>query len=214
MKRLLTIITLLSTLSLTAQTKQKSKVVTKPNYNKELVKIKALNWFKKYYVEDNFKDPYSYKPLSTRVYVTTYGELLEKDTTNIGNDIVILRYKADSTNYDMLKYYKERYISDSTMLSYRNNISNEYLIKQDLENISKERKEYLDNKSLLDSNIVLYNKICDRLVKLSTSERNKIAYYDIYHDCYGNNSYGMKVLGKYYFRFTFEKLGYDVEKYN
>ncbi len=180
-----------------AQNKRPKKSTSKA----QSIEIKAKNWFKVYYVPLNFKDPYSYKilkcfaiPISNKealkeTYETLTYNLKDLDTAGFGNE-----YKNALSNYrwSLKKHNIEFKGTDTTDKRYQISIQS---LKYENEKIETMLKKFTDTKSSLDT----IRKI---LSTLSPEEEKKIAYYKIYLDCYSNNSYGNKVLGRFMFLFN------------
>jgi hypothetical protein len=71
----------------------------KPN-----VEQKAQAWFKKVYVEKNYKNPHSYKPVKTEIEAITYETRLKLDSAQ---SVSMIRVLTDTTN-GVYKYYTSK----------------------------------------------------------------------------------------------------------
>ncbi len=215
-KQMFTIILLiLTSVTLSAQIKSPNKktVPQKPVVSPEMsVKTKAEKWFKDFYVEKFFKDPYSYRLLKiTTDSVSTKQSLIdsiyyiaseiekcniaEKDRTKENRDEwqksydeVIADLKKEEANLE-----KE---TDKGQIAFRNKliaINKEYALK------------YLS--VLKDFNIYFLNfgertRLEKRLNSLSPKQENEFAFFKVKLDCYSKNSLGNEVLGRFQFPFT------------
>jgi len=142
----------------------------------------ALKWFKSVYVEDNFKDPYSFKLLKiSSIPQTTYETMRGADVYPLLEDIGIEKNDENAIDTTLMNITIQTYTD---------------LIKGMWEG-SEDRVKYLKRieKAKLCKSKMVY------LIKINSNKvlRNKLCRYAVYIDCYSNNSYGNKILGKFAF---------------
>ena len=170
-----------------------------------LIKNKADTFFLKDYVPDNFKDPYSYKPLKTTV-TAIYLPVKMKDDADEYKEIAALYYK--DTNSSIIEIDQHTIVEDSLLLNKAKKAYKQTWIDE----IKLHQKMIVEQRKIIDSanyHINYYlnasNKILLQLDSLSESEKHKIVYYIIQHDCYGANSYGNLILGRYMFKYDIKE---------
>jgi len=142
----------------------------------------ALKWFKGVYVENNFKDPYSFKLLKiSSIPQTTYETMRGADVYPLLEDIGIEKNDENAIDTALMNITIQTYTD---------------LIKGMWEG-SEDRVKYLKRieKAKLCKSKMVY------LIKINSDKvlRNKLCRYAVYIDCYSNNSYGNKILGKFAF---------------
>lgn len=163
----------------------------------KIVEEKAKSWFKKVYVELNFKDPYSYELLKIDVFPVTYQSRIEEMLRIADQDLNSL----DTTRYygDYQVAYREyqeakrihdsRFKSSSDSIAIKVSLSALAYKYRPVKALSDKYKKVLEDKKTLQ----------EALDTLSESDLLKVIRYKIYIDCYAKNSYGNKVLGEYVF---------------
>lgn len=145
-----------------------------------VIEQNAAKWFKNVYVEEKFKDPYSYKLLKIKSKSET---ILDK-----------VRIDVFEPNYKLLNLQFE----------FKNEIDTSY-IHSNYEIYTKVLSTTKENSSdyeTIKEKVELYKALYELSVsvkKLDTKIKNTITRYLISIDCYSNNSYGNKVLGRYSF---------------
>jgi hypothetical protein len=147
---------------------------------KNEVEQNALKWFKSVYVENNFKDPYSFK--------------LMKISSIPQN--VFDYYKSDKILPFLIKIGRSKeYASvyDTTYLNTFINITKESVKSKGFS--IEEKDKYYDD---IDKAVECRNTM-NLLANMSKENKNNLSRYAVYIDCYSNNSYGNKVLGRYAF---------------
>lgn len=145
-----------------------------------IIEQSAAKWFKNIYVEENFKDPYSYKLLKITSKSETY---LDK----VRIDIFEPNYKLLNLQFEFKNEIDTQYIHTNYDI-YTKILSNTMDNNADFEN--------------LKDKVELYKKLYELsvfIMKMDTKTKNTITRYLISIDCYSNNSYGNKVLGRYSF---------------
>ncbi|WP_069658613.1 hypothetical protein [Arcticibacter eurypsychrophilus] len=193
-KQLLLLLILLPTILL-AQAK-KAPIKKSPVKLTEIqqTKINAQRWFKDVYIESYFKDPYSYKLLKCTIYPETYKESLKSILTYAQLDSI----KSDtSSSFSKYKLRLSEY-------NYKMKSASRFT-KRDSSSARYDQKEVA---TLLANHTDAMEKISDIRSKLSTltvSSANRIVSYMVLLDCYSNNSYGNRILGK--FSFYYGKSG-------
>lgn len=186
-----------------------SPILAQKNKNVETIKENAEKWFKEVYVEQYFKDPYSYRLMGLKAIPVSYKELLMKDLANIQNDIdtctVSKNERNQSAHDDCLKEYEECKIGATKEQEYIDKgVEVEYHTKRKAIFVQYGNR-YLE----LAKRIKLYllaveekERITSLINNLTDEEANKLACYDIRLDCYSKNSLGNEVLGRFSFLFT------------
>ena len=218
MKKILLLLLLLSlTLFVIESHAQLKKVDTI-----ELVKNLADKWFITSYVNLAFKDPYSYQPLKTIVIPVTSAEAsidsIKRLTSGYpkngdkSNAFLSKLWMAeyDYANQTMYTYYKKSHLDnlDKSLDKSKSKSMREYYKKSALSDSIKLEEELVNinqAKRLIDSVKVLIKKIENNANLLPLDKQQVIVYYKIYHDCYGSNSYGNKILGRYVYHFYLSK---------
>ena len=149
---------------------------------KNIIEQNALKWFKSVYVEENFKDPYSFKLLKISSIPQNTFETIKTDDiyplfVELGfekNDINVIDTSLINTSIQIYKdLIKGKWEGSEDRIKYLKRIEKLLLCKSNMMTLIN-----------INSNKVLKNKICR---------------YGIYIDCYSNNSYGNKILGKFAF---------------
>jgi hypothetical protein len=215
MKQILMVaISLIASVSSFSQVKKTtpiSKVAVKTPPTELQVNSVASTWFKKNYVESNFKDPYSFKLLKVKSFPVTEYQHAEDDYKS-ANEKVSKRdsfmYKYASENLaKALKDSAERFEKRETTYKslYKWSLNDIQRNKQTISEINERwRKEENESDSL--------KKVFESLPIVS---KKNIVYYLVSIDCYANNSYGNPILGVYVFKFFYEtKNGYSVVRMN
>lgn len=184
---------------------QIKKPISKPKVDEtEVIKTKVLKLFKEQYVEQTFKDPYSYKPLKTTVYPVTLEMKLLEDTLVIYDEIKLLILKADTTKGSVSLY--KGFIEDCQKREYKD-LCDQYRTK-----LADARKDAYEAQQLIDFKKNQIDEIIRHVNSMTIQQKNSIGYYLILHDCYGNNSYGNPILGRYSMKYTTEAGLYDILK--
>jgi hypothetical protein len=149
---------------------------------------KIVQTFKDTYVESHFKDPYSFKLLKLEIKPKTFGDWLMDDINYIQNEI-----KFNTTSYSKIDSLQDLY---HELLSLKVKHPDSPLTSlKPMARIEKIRQERLENlKKKLNENIKEYSE-------MSSDKKNKIKGYEVRIDCYGNNSYGNPILGRYKFNY-------------
>lgn len=149
----------------------------------------ASVWFKKY-AEATFKDPYSYREVAIKLDSMTnieYYEPISKSTSLI----------------DVYKKYSETYrILVEEEKSKRN--PNTTILKIYQDNYNQHIQDY--NKSLekLNHAKTIMSNMDDKM-------KQSVHHYIIKLDCYGKNSYGNEILGRYQFKYNVERKEFDID---
>ena len=142
----------------------------------------ALKWFKGVDVESSFKDPYSFKLLKiSSIPQTTYETMRGDDVYPLLEDLGIEKNDENAIDTALMNIAIQTYTD---------------LIKGMWEG-SEDRVKYLkriEKAKVCKSKMVYLIKI-----NLDKVLRNKLCRYAVYLDCYSNNSYGNKILGKFAF---------------
>jgi hypothetical protein len=228
MKIILIIVGLFIVSTSNSQTKKPSTPQVKPQATKslvvktepekidtlELVKQRAQKWFKDVYVENNFKDPYSYELLKLTVEPKTFYQELQNDTSFANWDIRYEKYLLKDTlkgqfqklKDDVVMYEEKAFKKDGKV-----NEKYKSLYESSLKQLNEERFKRTDSLRKVE---IKRDVLVERLNTLTDEQKKMVLYYIIYLDCHANNSYGGKILGKYTFKYNFYKSAYDVEKVN
>ncbi len=173
----------------------------------DVVKAKAIEWFKNVYVEQNFKDPYSYQPLKTVVEKVTQEASLQFQIDSCRNKIAAL--EVDHSIAYLVGYYSGDSIAYESYLNMEKKFENPAEKKV----WSEKAKDLHDAMQVLKTNISainyqkeLMNSTQKLLNSLSETDKKNTLYYLIRHDA---------LLGKYLFKFDLRKdKGYDVVNLN
>lgn len=195
------------------------KSPVKKTSEQAIIAAKAKKWFRDVYVASTFKDPYSYKLMKFEIFPVSYATEAES-----------VRQKAK----EEIKYAKEKLAKiDTLSVDSKYQIHNAELkvlklkieesekkygleISKDPNNVlSKYNDKYMqlhnDTTGLYEaSEIVRINS--ELLNSIYNVNGKKAMYYYIDIDCYGANSYGNKVLGRYFFKFNRDGLVEEVTK--
>jgi len=151
---------------------------------------KASIWFK-HYSEVSFKDPYSYREMGIKLIDSVTNEEHYTD----------ISYLNSTMDYQkrMLDFYKNRIEKEKklrepykVLLDFYDKTYNEYL------------KKYNDSVEKLNSNKTILSNMDDKTKKM-------IHHYTIKLDCYGKNSYGNEVLGRYTFNYDVKTQGFNYD---
>lgn len=135
---------------------------------KTKVLLTGTKWFKESYVQENFKDPYSYKELKSSIDSMSNKEYYINDTTIEGQNM----RNAEHYINEWKKMY-EKYKSASLL---------------------KEIEEYKQKYDLAKSSFDVAKSF---LEVMDTKALKQTHHYIIRIDCHANNSYGNQVFGKY-----------------
>ena len=142
----------------------------------------ALKWFKGVYVENNFKDPYSFKLLKiSSIPQTTYETMRGDDVYPLLVDLGIDKNDENAIDTALMNITIQTYTDLIKNISEENEDRIKYLKRIEKAKICKSKMVYLIN------------------INSDKVNRNKLCRYAIYLDCYSNNSYGNKILGKFAF---------------
>jgi hypothetical protein len=200
------------TITLTISTFAQKKITKRqPVSPDKVAKLKAQKWFRDMYVATTFKDPYSYKLLKCTIVPISY----------------LLEYQD---NLEQAKESYKRNDTSGTSSVYKGHVERYNLNKADYEKarlehgddayVTKEAKGYMDKYYLLawEDSTNFSKAVRDKamwtiaLGKLSSQKRNRAMYYYVDIDCYGSNSYGAKILGRYTFKFDGQNIIGDVSE--
>jgi hypothetical protein len=178
----------------------------------EIVKDNAEKWFKDFYVENFFKDPYSYKLLKTIV------------TSKSRKDVLLDTLAKRINNINNSKFSSEKHLEDSRAGCQAEYDDSEKEIEKYSEQLKTETSE--ERISLIQKIIAVHQKynalrlillkdidlyileieekesLEKQLKELNPEQLNQIAYFEIRIDCYSKNSLGNEVLGRFVFPFT------------
>jgi hypothetical protein len=142
----------------------------------------AAKWFKDNYVDQNFKDPYSYKlanlsidTLTVEKQIISRIKMAEDDLANIAQKRKDAQWSIETGN----KYVKKGQDPNGTWA----------------EAIQRGMKK-IEELNALPQTI---EKMKSDLATMSESDKKKPYSFFIYIDSHANNSYGGTVLGKYVF---------------
>lgn len=184
-------------------------IFAQENKDVEIIKENAEKWFKEVYVEQFFKDPYSYRLMGLKAIPVSYKELLIKDLANIQNDIdtcTVSKNERNQSAHDYcMKQYEECKIGATKEQEYIDKgVEVEYHTKRKAIFV-----QYGNSFLELAKRIKLYllaveekERITSLINNLTDEEANKLVCYDIRLDCYSKNSLGNEVLGRFSFLFT------------
>ena len=145
-----------------------------------LIEQSAAKWFKNVYVEENFKDPYSYKLLKIKSKPET---ILDK----VVIDVFEPNYKLLNLQFEFKNEIDTGYIH-----------SNYDIYTKVLSTTKQNSSDY----EMIKGKVELYKALYELSVsvkKMDTKNKNTITRHLISIDCYSNNSYGNKILGRYSF---------------
>ncbi len=198
-----------------AQTKKPAVKVTTKTATiinpEEKVKINAEKWFKEFYVEKNFKDPYSYKLLKLTSEKTNKEQDLTDSISYLTAEIEKCRVAEDERNPTYRQAYQmsfDRVLleikKDEDLKNEKGAGGTEFLNKR----IAIKKKYaliYLDKMKEYDLYVLNSDekkRVQEKLSSISPQQANELAYYRIKIDCYSKNSLGNEVLGRFQFPFT------------
>jgi hypothetical protein len=199
-----------------AQTKKPTvKATTKTTTTvnpEEKVKINAEKWFKEFYVENNFNDPYSYKLLKLTSEKFTKQQDLTDSIAYLTAEIEKCKLSESDRNPKTRQQYQDGY--DKTALEKKK--TEEWLktekdaiqiegLKKRMALIEKYALIYLDGMKEYDLYVLNSDekkRIQEKLSSISPEQATELAYYRIKIDCYSKNSLGNEVLGRFQFPFT------------
>ena len=223
MKKISLLILLLFIFSMNAQVKKtpvKKVVLTE----EQKVKKAAQSYFEKIYVPSSFKDPYSYQLKKILVIGNStekvYNELLQDYSKQIEKIDTVWSFKklgfAKEDLESIQRYYNKYVVKDKDNFEKYRDANSESSYKASLSSYEKSKKEYDRNLSSAESThnynvrelkkaIEEKSSIEELMKTLANVERQSILNYTVYIDAYGANSYGNKILGRYYF--TVDKQG-------
>ncbi|MGJ1305146.1 hypothetical protein [Sphingobacterium multivorum] len=162
--------------------------------NEEKLKIKTLKWFRDVYVEENWKDPYSYKLMKctlTPVLFVDHLKSVREDLVNNFNEIDTTKSasvynKAKWNTIAKKKQYDKDLLGVDSSMVYFSKLEYNQALHQETE-LKKMHSTYVNEIAEIDS-----------LQKHSSKELlNKIYQYSVYIDAYGKNGYGNVVLNRY-----------------
>ena len=184
----------------TAQTVSKPVVKS----DEEITLEKAQDWFREKYVEDNFKDPYSYRVVGIKAVPVTTGESVDKLIAKVKKNMDESSLHPDDCTEAALAEIKAEIAENERQMKLLKNKTDEYSRKK--YNIYAEYNVKFLNlaerveKYLLDKEE--YESLLKSKAAMSEEVLNSFAYYDIHLDCYSKNDLGNEVLGRYVFPFT------------
>lgn len=162
------------------------------------LKTKTEKWFKEIYVEQSFKDPYSYKLMKCIIAPVSLKDRTEESK----RELMYLLSSADTT-----KSYGE-YAERKKMTKYSKDQYDKILIESegDEKRINLYKKLYEANIYFQKELQSKYQKLVEMDLSLDSTLMHtdkaileKIYDYTVYIDAYGKNSLGNLVLGKYYY---------------
>lgn len=212
-KKLLTLLSaMLVTIALFAQANKKPVIQKTVINHEEAVKIKAEKWFKEYYVEKFFKDPYSYKVLKLTSEKISVKQSLIDSVAYLTSEIEKCKLAEDERNPKTRKEYQEGYdkilaelksdqlaLNDAKEEKNKDYLSKRIAINKKYGLIYLERMKDYDLFSLYS---VEKNRVLDKLQSLTPENEAKLAFYNIRIDCYSKNSIGNEILGRFQFPFN------------
>ncbi|WP_313672008.1 hypothetical protein [Sphingobacterium multivorum] len=180
---------------------------------------KAKDYFKKVYVELNFKDPYSYELLKIKAERVSLREKLEfdigvyrsaKKSVNMDSTFSFSDFSSAKQKYEALKHT----LSKGEKLKEKD--YNKYIKKYGeyielFDSTKKEIEEFRSAHKKLDEDLLLRQEMLDN----KSLDFSQTVQWRISLDCYAANSYGNKILGKYIFRMSNDgKLDGEIIKMN
>lgn len=186
----------------------------------EQIKLNAGKWFKEFYVESKFKDPYSYKLLK-----------IESEKVTIMNAVIDSLHYLDIeiANCKIAEVDRNQESRDSNQQAYNKHLEGIKRAEEKLktEKDASERKYYqnliavftkyalirIDFMEQYDILIWSQNekkRLQKRFRELKSEELDKLSYYRIRIDCYSKNSLGNEVLGRFQFPFS-EKGAFGID---
>ncbi|WP_321437304.1 hypothetical protein [uncultured Bacteroides sp.] len=191
---------------------QLHKASTTIKSEREIVKTNAGNWFKEFYVENLFKDPYSYKLLKITATSKNIKEALSDSLVELDNRIKNSRCSStmnlDASRAECQKEYDKTKIEIANESEKLKNSTDGNDAKYIQKRINIEIKYATDMLGFLKE-IDLYNldvkqkeSIEANLKSFTSDQLNQIAYFEIRIDCYSKNSLGNEILGRFVFPFT------------
>ncbi len=192
--------------------KKKSTVKSKPISKEETIKRKTLSWFKDFYVEMNWKDPYSFKLMNSRIRKVSLAEHLKEFEHSVEIDLISADTSREYGSYQVAKRQMksnenalERAIKDNSESGIRLYNS---LYKRDSLEAERLLKKFTD--------LIRFKTEINNAKDESTPEKlNAVYEYVVYIDAYGKNSYGNEVLGKYYYTIDLNgEIKGDVKKFD
>jgi len=181
----------------------------------------------------------SVHPVSNDEYVTNrYMSTLDSVVTRDSSDIVFKpdssiynlyqnqynSYNKDYTNYS--KSYEEAKLKKSSLIDYYEKMMKLYDPSEYVTKMENEKQRWVKQKEEHDVKVnelkkewesqdKRYNILKKEMESLTDKDKKHIVYNKIYIDCYGNNSYGNPILGRYSFDyFQLTNNGYNVIKLN
>lgn len=146
----------------------------------------ALKWFKGVYVENTFKDPYSFKLLK----INSIPQSIEKYYKNF--KIKPLLTKVSEID----DYYADILTTESLDT---NDVNTKIEFNSKMQNNPSTSDVTKEKYSVKVNSLYECKSYMTELLKIKVEKRKNIGAYIIYVDCYSNNSYGNKVLGKFAF---------------
>jgi hypothetical protein len=170
------------------------KKVSQKQSEIEKIKLKAKAWFKDYYVNLNFKDPYSYKLQKINVYPVTLKDACDEILQGLHTDSLV----SDTTNNVDFKEKKSQY---NRMLKYLPTDTSTQRYKDDLYTLQRLKEQIEPIRVKFNSIMADINGIRQSLKVASKSDLNKTHYHQIFLDCYSKNSFGNMVLGRFSFKY-------------
>ena len=190
-----------------AQAKSNKTTSVKPE--SEMVKEKAEKWFKEVYVDEFFKDPYSYRLMGLKALPISVKDMLLNELAIMQNDIDTCSVSDGERNSQtqeecMAKYEESLQNIEKEQEFIDQGIDVDYHTKRKAV-FQKFGPRYLD----LAKRIAIYllaveekSKVESLIQNLTEEQANRLAFYDIRLDCYSKNSLGNEVLGRFSFPFT------------
>lgn len=178
---------------------------------------KAKQYFKDFYVELNFKDPYSYELLKISAEPVSLRKKIEYKISVHSDPLVRIDTTYKYSDFNQAKSHiieLEQKLKKAEDLKLKNPDKFEkklgWAVKR-LDERKSELKGYRDNIELNNKELLTYqNMLNDKSLDFT-----KTAQWLIHLDCYGANSYGNKILGRYVFRMSLDgKVEGSVTKTN
>lgn len=178
----------------------------------EQVKVNAEKWFKEFYVEKQFKDPYSFKLLKIESAKINFKTAIQDSIQYLDNEIRNCKISQDERNQETRDGYQKGYDNDMKGIK---DAEEKLKTEKDENKIKNYQKvigihkkyallmlDYLREYDLLVLNIKERGRLENSLNSLQPEELDKLSYYKIKLDCYSKNSLGNEVLGRFQFPFT------------
>ena len=163
----------------------------------EAVKEKAKTYFETVFVPQAFKDKYSYKLMDIKVVPRTKEDEIRLAKVMALSDSISYDTVGYMSKYQMLKPTYEAVLNRHNKKFRKDTVSQSY--RESLERVNKSYDLIKPIKDKFIAASKAKKNADDLLRQLTPAEKAIVMYYRINIDCYGNNSYGNKVLGMYSF---------------